>query len=399
MTEILLANCRVLDPPTRQVIEADVLVRDGHIAAVETAGSVTASEGVVRNMGGAYLMPGLINMHVHFGLKLPGRDAQRLAAETPAALALRMAANARAALQAGVTTVRLLGEEARVDLALRAAIERRETDGPRIFTAVSAITTTGGHGHGSGAVEADGVAGFRQAVRSQIKVGADLIKLMASGGIAGEFEGASGLQPAPDELEAAIGVAHSWAKKVTAHAGPPQAIEEAVGAGIDCIEHGYGITREVAEKMKAAGTWLVPTLSVTRCREFFERIEAPPWMIERALAGGPGHMEAFQHAHQAGVRIALGTDMIPAEPYERTTATIRELEHMTEAGMSAWEVLEAATSSPAEWLGADERLGRVEEGKAADLIACRENPSEDVSALRGISFVMKAGVVYRQEGG
>jgi imidazolonepropionase-like amidohydrolase len=308
-----------------------------------------------------------------------------------------MADNARRALHAGVTTVRLVAEKNHVDFALRAAIERGETQGPRIYTAGMAICCTGGHGRGSGAVEADGPAEVRKATRDQIKQGADLVKVMASGGISGEFEGASGLQLEEDELEAAIGVAHAWGRKVTAHAGPAEVVRAGVEAGLDCVEHGYGLTAEVAKLMAARGVWYVPTLTVTRCKDFFERIEAPAWMMERALSQGGRHLESYRAALDEGVEIALGTDMLPAEPYDGTSATVRELEHMVEGGMTSYDALVAATTKPAEWLGLTDQLGTVEPGKHADLVATPANPAEDITALRELFFVMRAGIVHRDD--
>lgn len=404
--EAVLVNCAVVDataPEPRS--DQAVWVRGGRIETVGPVDDVLADarngtargEAEVLDLGGAHLIPGLINMHVHFGLKLPGGQTAMLADETDAALALRMAANARAALLAGVTTVRLVAEKNHVDFGLRAAIERGEVDGPRIFTAGMAICSTGGHGRGSGAVEADGPAEVRKATRDQIKVGADLVKIMASGGISGEFEGASGLQLEVDELEAAIGVAHAWGRKVTAHAGPAQVVRAGVEAGLDCVEHGYGLDAEVAELMASHGVWYVPTLTVTRCKDFFERIKAPAWMMDRALSQGDRHLESYRHALDAGVQIALGTDMLPAEPYDDTTATVRELEHMVEGGMTSFEALAAGTVRPAEWLGMQAELGTVEAGKHADLVALPGNPAADITALREIGFVMRSGTVYRDQ--
>lgn len=400
--DAVIVNCAVVDASAEEPRrDAGVWVREGRIEAVGPADDVLAEAGRdgvrVIDLGGAHVMPGLVNMHVHLGLKLPGNETVRLATETEAALALRMAANARAALLAGVTTVRLVAEKQHADFALRAAILRGETIGPRIFTAGQAIACTGGHGRGAGAVEVDGPAEARRAARDQIKAGADLIKVMASGGISGEFEGAIGLQLEEDELQAAIGVAHAWGKKVTAHAGPAEVVRIGVEAGLDCVEHGYKLTGEVCALMAERGVWYVPTLSVTRCKDFFERINVPPWMQERALSQGETHMDSFRSALEQQVTIALGTDMLPAEPYDDTSATVREIEHMVEGGMSPRQAVIASTALPAEWLGASDRLGTVEAGKLADLVAMPDDPTQKIDALRGIGFVMKGGEVYRDD--
>jgi imidazolonepropionase-like amidohydrolase len=395
----LLANCTLIDPvddaPRRGCA---VLVEDGRIAAVGDPDELAASAGdaAVWDLDGAYLLPGLMNMHVHLGLVLPGMTD--LLGEVPAARALRMAENARAALRAGVTTVRLVGEYAQTDFAVRNAIERGRIEGPRIWTAGAPIICTGGHGHGpAGGLEADGPDELRKAVRSQLKLGADLIKIMISGGIAGQHETIDTAQLDPDEMRAVTTVAHGWGKKVAAHAGPAAVISEAIDAGIDCIEHGYFLTREVADKMVEHGTWLVPTIVVSRAREFYDKIGAPEWMVERALAAGERHFAALQTAIAAGVRIAMGTDMLPAEAFEGSNGTVRELEYMVEAGMSPLDTIRAATIRAAELLGVDHELGRPTPGMLADLIAVGRNPAEDISALADVRLVMKGGEIFRRD--
>jgi imidazolonepropionase-like amidohydrolase len=395
----LLLNSTLVDPlddaPRRG---SAVLVEDGRIAAVGDQDELAAAAGdcVAWDLDGAYLLPGLMNMHVHFGLVLPGMTD--LIGEVPAARALRMAQNAREALRAGVTTVRLVGEYAQTDFAVRNAIERGRIEGPRIWTAGAPIICTGGHGHGpAGGLEADGPDELRKAVRSQLKLGADLIKIMISGGIAGQHETIDTAQLDPDEMRAVTTVAHGWGKKVAAHAGPAAVISDAIDAGIDCIEHGYFLTREVADKMVEHGTWLVPTIVVSRAREFYDKIGAPEWMVERALAAGERHFAALQTAIAAGVRIAMGTDMLPAEAFEGSNGTVREMEYMVEAGMSPLDTIRAATIRAAELLGVDHELGRPTPGMLADLIAVGRNPAEDISALADVRLVMKGGEIFRRD--
>ena len=395
----LLLNCTLIDPvaepPPR---DCAVLVEGGRIAAVGDPDDLAsgAADAVSWDLGGAYLLPGLMNMHVHFGLVLPGMTD--LVGEVPAARALRMAQNARETLRAGVTTVRLVGEHAETDFAVRNAIERGRIEGPRIWTAGAPIICTGGHGHGpAGGLEADGPDELRKAVRSQLKLGADLIKIMISGGIAGQHETIDTAQLDPDEMRAVTTVAHGWGKKVAAHAGPAGVISDAIDAGIDCIEHGYFLTPEVAKKMVEHGTWLVPTIVVSRCREFYDKIGAPEWMVERALTAGERHFAALQTAIAAGVRIAMGTDMLPAEPFEGSNGTVREMEYLVEAGMSPLDTVRAATIRAAELLGVDHELGRPLPGMLADLIAVDRDPTSDVSALADVRLVMKNGEIFRRE--
>jgi imidazolonepropionase-like amidohydrolase len=395
----LLLNCTVVDPlDDAPSPGCALLIEDGRIAAAGDQEDVAAAAGDAEawDLGGAFLLPGLMNMHVHLGLVLPGMTD--LVGEVPAARALRMAQNARETLQAGVTTVRLVGEYAQTDFAVRNAIERGRIEGPRIWTAGAPIICTGGHGHGpAGGLEADGPDELRKAVRSQLKLGADLIKIMISGGIAGRHETIDTAQLDPEEMRAVTTVAHGWGKKVAAHAGPAGVISDAIDAGVDCIEHGYFLTPEVVEKMVEHGTWLVPTIVVSRAREFYDKIGAPEWMVERALAAGERHFAALQTAVAAGVRIAMGTDMLPAEAFEGSNGTVREMEYMVEAGMSPLDTIRAATIRAAELLGVDHELGRPTPGMLADLIAVGRNPAEDISALADVRLVMKGGEIFRRE--
>lgn len=403
----VLVNCTVVDGRVVDGVEpmpdAAVWVRDGRIAAVGPRQTVTSQARAtgphtVCDLGGAYLTPGLVNMHTHLSLSLPGPRGDQIRQLSPHELALYMADGARRTLACGVTTVRCVAEKDHADFALRRAIDAGWLPGPRIFTAGRALVCTGGHGHnGTDTLECDGPDGFRSGVRSQLKAGADLIKVMISGGIAGEHEKIHTRQLFPDELAAVLETAHAWGRKVTAHAGPANVIAEAVELGLDCVEHGYQLTAPVAAQMAASGTALVPTLLVTRCQEFFEELEVPPWMQRRALSAGKHHLDSYQLAVAAGVEVLLGSDMPPFWRCEGTNATVRELEHMSDYGIGPTRALYAGTLAPVRWLGAAAELGTVEPGKHADLIAMDGDPTEDAAAFRSLRWVMKGGAVVRDD--
>ncbi len=350
----------------------------------------------IAEVDGAVVAPGLINMHQHLGLALPGPTQEASAAQGQAELVLRMADAARQTLRAGVTTARLVGERDFTDIALRSAIAAGAVDGPTLITACHALCCTGGHGHGSDAVEADGADGFRRAVREQLRAGADLIKVCISGGIAGQFEQIDTPQLTDDELAAVVETAHAWGRKVTAHAGPSGTIERAVRLGIDGVEHGYQLTVEVCELMAAQGVWYTPTISVSRCEEFYRQIGVPDWMLERALGAGPEHWSSLQRAIAAGVPIVMGTDMPAYVGFDGTTATVREMEFMAEAGMPSADVLASATTRAAECLGRND-IGALAVGARADLLVLDADPSVEISALRGIHGVIKDGMVHRDD--
>ena len=166
---------------------------------------------------------------------------------------------------------------------------------------------------------------------------------------------------------------------------------------MDCVEHGYFLDEDTVRLMVERGVWLVPTIVVSRCEDFFHKIGAPEWMIRKALQSGVQHFGGLQTAIRHRVNIALGTDMMPAEPYEGTSATVRELEFYVEAGMTPLEAVRVATIRPAEWLGMADALGTVEPNKSADLIATDGDPSADISNLRNLRFVMHAGRVVRHD--
>lgn len=389
-----LTNLKLVDVRAGEVLEGiTITVRDGVIADMST----TAPDAAI-DLGGAFVAPGLINMHTHFSLSLPGAGGAEVEAMDAASLALYMADGARRTLQNGITTVRCVAEKGHADFALRAAIEAGRVEGPRILTAGRALACTGGHGSGSDdTLECDGADDFARGVRAQLKAGADLIKIMISGGIAGEHETISTPQLTDAEMAAAISTAHAWGRKVTAHAGPADVIAAAVALGLDCVEHGYELTPEVCRAMAQAGTSLVPTLVVTRAGAFFDELGVPEWMQQRSLGAGERHLQSYRYALEAGVDVLLGSDMPPFWPFEGTTAAVRELEHMHAGGLDAAGTLRAATLGPARWLGLERRVGTLETGAWADLIATRENPLDSPAALRGIHFVMKGGVVVRDE--
>ncbi|SNS41643.1 Imidazolonepropionase [Sphingomonas laterariae] len=390
-----LVGGNVVDLSGKAPIRDAVLLVDGdRIVAVGPAATTPVpADAEIVQMRGKWLAPGLMNMHVHLGLNLPG--AGRLYNESREAKALRMLDNAQKSLQSGVTTIRLTGEDGGIDFAVKKAIDGGTFDGPRIHTAGESLVPTGGHGK----LEVDGPAAFAKGVREQAKRGATWIKLGISGGIS-DTHGDIAASPFTDaEMKTAIEVAHRNGLKVTGHTGSPQASEYALEQGIDCFEHGYWFTPELLQKMKAKGTWYVPTIVVSQkgALEFYRKIGSPPWYLERQASVGKVHWETLKSAIKAGVNIALGSDQYPFEPNEGTTATVREAELYAEAGMSSAQALRAATIEPARMLGVDKEVGDLKPGYLADIIALDADPAQDIRALRSISFVMKGGKTVRDD--
>ena len=375
---------------------ATVLISGDRIVQVGPADSISLPAGTQTiAMNGKWLIPGLMNMHVHLGLKLPGAAGDSLVDETDTEEVLRMAGNARRSLLSGVTTVRLVGEDHGTDFALRRAIERGEVIGPRIKTAGEVIVPTGGHG----SLEADGPYGLARAVREQIKQGADWIKIAISGGISDPQGDISAAPMTDEEMSVLIEVAHRNGIRVTAHNGSNEAARQALRFGIDGFEHGYHLKLDVLKDMKAKGVWLVPTIVVTQpgALEFYRKIGSPGWYLERVKSTGADHWEMLQNAIRLGVKIALGTDQFPFEPNDGTTATVAEAELYVKAGMTPLQALQAGTAKAAEMLQMGSDLGSIGIGKLADIDALGADPLKDVHALRTVEFVMKGGVVYRDD--
>ena len=399
---LLLTDCHVIACDGRPPIwQAGVLIEGTMIRAVDQRDALEPllrDLGEVRTLelGGRWLMPGLMDMHVHLALALPGPTRLLAQLETDMELFVRAYRNALDALEAGVTFIRSVGGPRGVDFAIKRAVSSGQLRGPRIVSSGQAVIVTGGHGSSSeGCVEADGADGFRAATRAQLKQGADHIKLCITGGIAGEHEQIRDPQATYAEMEAACDAAHNAGKKVTAHAGSPVAISQGIKAGLDCIEHGYFLDDPTIDLMVARGTYLVPTLSVSRCPDYMRERDCPEWMIEKSLRAGEDHMRAYQDALADGVKIAMGTDMLPTDAYLGTLAVYREIEWMVEGGMLPEQALIASTLTAAELCDVQDRLGSVTPGKLADLIAMPANPLDDIRALRGIDVVVKDGEVIR----
>lgn len=395
--KVAIVGASVVNVEDGSVIPDAVVVIEGdRIKAVGPASTVSVPADAQKiDMKGKWLVPGLLNMHTHFGLKLPGPAGAALENETDMQLVLRMADNAQKSLYAGVTTVRLVGEEHGSDFALKAAIDGGTALGPRIQSAGEIIATTGGHGF----LEADGSAELAKAVRQQIKNGATWIKVAISGGISDSHGSIAASTMTQDEMATVIEVAHRNGAKVTAHNGSPIAADEALALGIDCFEHAYHLTEKQLRTMKAKGAWLVPTAVVTDegALEFYKKIGSPPWYLERVKSTRVDHHKMLQTAVKLGVNIALGTDQFPFEPNAGTTATVREAELYVTAGMTPLQALQAATLQPATMLEMDKDVGSLKPGHYADIIAVNANPAQDIAALRTLNFVMKGGQVVRHD--
>jgi imidazolonepropionase-like amidohydrolase len=354
----------------------------------------------------SWVLPGLIDCHVHLTTEYDQGYRTHLVTYTDADNTIRGVAFAKRTLEAGFTTVRDLGAVGDCVFALRDGIERGDVVGPRMLVAGHAITMTGGHADQSlgfredvwgpigpdGGV-ADGPAECMKAVRAQIKRGADVIKLTATGGVLSASTAGLAQHFSDQELASIVATAHALGRKAAAHAHGTDGINAALRAGVDSIEHGTYLNDESIKLFKEKGAYYVPTLLAGHT--VAENAKIPGYYIaivaKKAAEVGPRIMEAFRKAHAAGVKIAFGTDT-GVSPHGQNA---REFALMVEGGMRPSEAIEAATVTAAELLGLSDQIGTIQPGKQADLIAVKADPGQTITELERVAFVMKGGVVYK----
>lgn len=406
---------RLLDPAAGKMLgQTTLVVEDGRIKEIhpgtvdiapyrQAAGTV----GFTR-LADATCMPGLIDSHTHLTMQFSKSTYSDKFRLNPADHAIRGTVYAKRTLLAGFTTVRNLGDDDNASLALRNAINAGLVPGPHIFSAGKFIGTTGGH--------ADPTNGFRwnlqgdpgpkdgiinspadawKAVRQHYKDGADLIKIMPSGGVLDESSSSENPQMTLEEIQAVVAAAHDYGFTVAAHAHGAEAIRRAVLGGVDSIEHGTFMDADDMKLMKAHGTWYVPTIIagqyvMEKAREGWY----PPQVARKAEEVGPVIMATAGKAYKAGVKIAFGTDS-GVFPHGDNA---REFAYMVQAGMPPMFALQAATTHAAELLHKSDQLGRIAVGRGADVIAVPGNPLDDITVMQHVEFVMKDGVIYKKSG-
>jgi len=411
------------NPPTETVVlkaahlfdATGTTLRDGAIVVVTGQKIVSVGTGAapagarVIDLGDATILPGFIDSHVHVTFEIPKdyyRGFYTSMFRFPVEQSHYAAMYAKRTLEAGFTTVRNVGAEDFVDVGLRNAINAGVAEGPRILTAIHAIGSTGGHCDQSpfpperikpvGPIEGvcNGPEQCREAVRDQMKWGADVIKICASGGVLSEADPVDTPQLTPDELTAIISEAHKWKRKVAAHAHGDLAAKLAVEAGIDSIEHGTFLTEETLKLMKAKGVYLVPT-QMAAYWSSKEIDKFPPQIAAKARAASAAHSAMFKTALKVGVPIAFGTDS-GVSPHGLNAM---EFGLMTDLGMAPAAALLSGTREAAKLLGVDAESGTLEAGKQADIIAVPGNVLQNIHATEHPVFVMKAGHVVVQKAG
>jgi imidazolonepropionase-like amidohydrolase len=409
---VLVHAGRLLDRPGQTPRGAStVVIRNGRIEAIRDG--FAAADGfpgaTVIDLRERYVLPGLIDSHVHLESDRAGQEGLvESMTSTDATMAYQALANARKTLDAGFTTVRNLGDERGVTLALRDAIASGSVAGPRILDAGTGVSATSGHGdrtlslaphiaeHMSEVNLCDGPESCRRAVRAQVRRGVDVIKIMTTGGVNSRIGAGLGKQMFDDEAQALIETAHLYGKKVAVHAHGADGINLALKHGADSIEHGTLIDDESVKLFLKSGAYYVPTLSTVN--GYLERLAKDPnayppavrekieWRIQ--ITG-----KALALAYPRGVKIAFGTDA----GVSKHGRNADEFELMVKHGMTPAAAIKAATLNAADLLGIAAEAGSIEPGKRADMIAVSGDPLSDVTVLKRVSFVMKDGVVHKRQ--
>lgn len=381
-------NVSIYDGRGQVLLNSSIIFNEQMILAV---GKETIDEeiDVVIDGKGLSCLPGMIDMHVHLNMDATPDPAALINKDNEAMAAYRSLNNAQKHLRAGITTVRNCGSKYNVDITLREAILEGMFIGPRIFAAGQPIVMTGGHCHYF-AIEADGENEVRKAARTQIKNGADVLKLMATGGglTPGVKPGAS--QLSESEMHAACTEACHAGKTTAAHAQGNDGIKNAIRAGVTTIEHGVYLDDEAIRLMLEHGTYLVATLAAPY-NVIRHGVEAgiPAYAVDKNKEASVPHQESFQLAYTSGVKIATGTDA--GTPFNFHGDFVTELEIMEKLGMSVQEIIQAATFTAAEALGFEDMIGSLEVGKLSDIVLVKGEISENISNLRNVHSVFMNG--------
>ncbi|SIN69619.1 metal-dependent hydrolase family protein [Algoriphagus halophilus] len=398
---------KLVDVKTKKILTEQTIVVEGDKIVSVSAGyqSGGGSDQTI-DLKNSTVMPGLMDMHVHIeGETSPTRYVDGFR-DNEADIAYKAVPFAEKTLMAGFTTVRDLGGSG-VNIALRNAIAAGRVNGPRIYTAGRSIAPTGGHADPTNGVKRDlmgdpgpdqgvinGPYEARKAVRQAVKYGSDVIKVTATGGVLSVARDGSAPQFQQDELDAIVQTANDFGIHVAAHAHGDEGMQRAVKAGVHSIEHGTMMTDETMALMKDKGTWYVPTITAGMTAAQLAEVPGyyPPVVAEKARRIGPQIQDTFAKAYKSGVKIAFGTD---AAVYPHGD-NYREFMYMVEAGMPHLEAIQAATITNAIFMNIEDKLGSIEGGKIADIIAVNGDPEQDIAVMKEVVFVMKEGKVYKQ---
>lgn len=404
--DTLLHVGNLLDTNNGEISKAVTIRIKGNKILEVTKGYATPKKNdEIVNLKQSYVLPGFMDMHVHLAQEYVPKAERRLKIE-PEYRALFAANAASKTLMAGFTSIRNLGDGGMETISLRDAIKEGLVIGPRIFTSGKTIATTGGHGDPTNGMPKDNYSppspeegvvdspeDAKKAVRQRYKDGADGIKITATGGVLSVAKSGENPQFTDDELNSIVATANDYGLWTAAHAHGKEGMKRAVIAGINSIEHGTYMDQEVMDLMKSKGTYYVPTIMAgdwvaekAKIPNFFPALVKP-----KAEKIGPQIQSTFAKAYKAGVKIAFGTDSGVSAHGDNW----QEFILMTNAGMTNQDALKSATIETAKLLRIENKLGQIKPGMLADIIAVQQNPVEDISTVENVIFVMKDGVIYK----
>ena len=393
---------KLLDVKTGKTLaNQTIVIHDDKIASVSSENAQAPDGATVIDLPNATVLPGLIDAHTHLTFN-PSFGYESLGISIPRE-ALIGAHNARVTLEAGITTVRNVGARGFTDVALRDAINAGDVPGPRMLVSGPALSITGGHCdndllpfeyHATSEGAADGVEAVQHKTREIIKYGADLIKICATGGVLSKGDDPNAAQFTLEEMKAIVSDAHRLGRKVAAHAHGAQGVIWASEAGVDSVEHGHLMNDEAIATLKKNGTYLVPTLYLIDWqRENAAQANLPVFLkAKMELVSQTGKANA-RKAFEAGVKIGMGTD---AAVYPHGL-NAHELAVYVQLGMTPLQAIQTATINDADLLGWTDKVGTLEPGKFADIIAVDGDPLSDVTTLQHVKFVMKGGEVVKNQ--
>ena len=381
---------------------AVVLIENDRITAVGAGLSVPPGAQVI-DLGAATVLPGFIDCHTHVTGQPGDNFYEDLFKRSPIDEAITAHIYAKRTLEAGFTTIRDVGSEEFVDIALKKAINHGDIPGPRMLVAGLALSATGGHGDLNGyspylsfktfSGVADGIDAIRKLIRTDVRQGADVIKVLATAGVLSEEDSEGAPQYSQEELDTVVQEANMWERRVAAHAHGAEGIKRAIRAGVNSVEHASFIDDEGIRLAKEKGTFLVMDVyNDDYIMTEYARRGYPQAILEKEKRVGRTQRENFRKAWKAGVKMAFGTD---AGVYPHGD-NARQFAKMVEWGMTPMEAIRAATGSAAELLGWGDRIGTLQKGRFADLIAVNGDPLADITILQKVQFVMKGGVVYKK---
>jgi imidazolonepropionase-like amidohydrolase len=409
---IVLKAERMFDGKSKTLVQNGVVIVHGNAIVDVGSNLPTPSGAQVVDMGDATLAPGFMDAHTHLTLDYSGDYNMRRLHELDLNVseqAIRATIFARATVEAGFTTVRdlgsrFVGSRELVDVALRNSINKGVIVGPRMLVATKGIGATGGHFDPTSGFRdflfgrepdytdgiADGPEEIRKAVRFEVKNGADVIKAAVSGGVLSLADEVDTPQLTPAEMAALVDESHRLRKKVAVHCHGDQAAREAIEAGVDSIEHGSFMKPETLTRMKNKGTFLTPTLMATEW--IMSKLDNYPAALQaKAKAAGAARSDMFRSAVKMGVKISFGTDAA-VFPHGQNA---KEFKLMVDLGMTPIDALKSATANDAELLGIAQKVGTLEKGKLADIVAMPGDPVSDITATERVFFVMKEGKIVR----